>query len=224
MSLPWFARVLLVRPAEVEAALDRLRASGLEAPIPTSWQLTLGVLRMWHRVLFRSDTIGTCVAQPPRATLRARVLAHRPLRFPFLLAEKAIAPWDFSGLLSSRERIMCHLLGAHHDGDQFVYDLEMLRALDPRALEELVRRARAVARGEHPRAEWLKDLCVYDGYHDALVHAAERARDGTIETSDDPDISFFAYLAWCARQPRTYDETRAALRAGRFTIDGGLAA
>lgn len=221
-SLPWFARVLLVSPSRVEAGLARLRESGIVEEVPTPWQITLGVLRMWHRVIVRSETIGTCASNPPRRTWRARLLAYRPLRFPFLLAERAVAPWDFSGLLSSRERILSHLLGAHHDGDQFVYDLEMLLA-HPGALEELVRRAREIVDGTSPRAEWLRDLCVYEGYHEALLAAAERALRGDIPKTTDPDIGFRAYLAWCARQPRTYAETIAAMRSGRYTLAEGIA-
>ena len=51
-----------------------------------------------------------------------RASSRRWLRGPFLLREGSIAPWDLSGLLSTPERLMTHMLGTHHDGLQFVYD------------------------------------------------------------------------------------------------------
>ncbi|HEX6837985.1 MAG TPA: hypothetical protein VF334_15515, partial [Polyangia bacterium] len=146
---PWWAYAILLDPDRVARRLERIAASGLVARTPNLWQIALGVLRMAHRVAFRSDTVGTCAA-PVRATWRARALHWRALRLPFLLWERAVAPLDFSGLVSSRERIIRHLLGAHHDGHQFIYDLQML-SVDPGALDELCARAAAVVRGDDPR-------------------------------------------------------------------------
>jgi hypothetical protein len=223
--LPWFAKLVLVDAARVERRLDDIARAGLVARVPNSWQITLGVLRMWHRLVFRSEEIGTS-SQPPRPSWRARLLAFRPLRFPFLLAERAIAPLDSSGLLSDRERVLRHLLGAHHEGAQFVYDLEMLSA-DPGAFDELLRRAREVVESDTPRTRWLRDLTVFEGYHESLLQAAERAARGEFdyppERANDPDTRFVAYLDWCARQPDTPAQTLAAWRARRFTIEGGLA-
>ncbi len=213
-------RLALISPERIEAGLARVRASGLVERTPNAWQITLGVLRMWHRVLFRSETIGTS-ARAVRGNWRARLLAWRPLRFPFLLAERAVAPWDFSGLWSSPERVMCHLLGAHHDENQFLYDLQML-ACQPGMLDELACAVRAVVEGDGARSRWLRDLTVFDGYHDSLLAALERARAGELclggADDADPDITFFAYLDWCARQPATPEETIAAWRDGRFTL------
>lgn len=222
--LPWFARVLLVDAAKVERRLDEIARSGLVSHVPSSWQIALGVLRMWHRLLYRSEEIGTS-ANRPRPTWRARLLEYRPLRFPFLLAEKAVAPHDFSGLLSDRERILRHLVGAHHEGPQFVYDLEIL-SVDPGGFEELLRRARDVVEHDTPRTRWLRDLTVFEGYHESLLRAAERALQGKFdyppERANNPDTRFVAYLDWCARQPPTYEATLEARRAGRFTIADGV--
>lgn len=224
-TFPLLSRVVLLFPARVAEGLERIRAAGLAPQVPSVWQITLGVLRMMHRLVFRSETIGTCKTHPVRRTWRARLLALRPVRFPFLLWERAVAPLDFSGLVSSRERVLRHLLGAHHDALQFVYDLELLR-LYPGALEELRDRARAVVEGTDPRAEWLRDLVVFEGYHENLLRTAEAALAGTLEidplVARDPDITFAAYLAWCASQPSTPEETWAALRAGRYRIDRGV--
>jgi hypothetical protein len=203
MSHPLWAYLLLLSPDRVERRLAQVRARGLRAP--NSWQIAQGVLRMVHRLIFRSDTVGTSHA-PVRDTWRARLLSWRPLRLPFLVAERAVAPLDLSGLLSSRERILRHLLAAHHDGHQFAYDLQML-ALDAGALDELAERTRAVVSGADPRADWLRDLAVFEGYHESLLDAAERARSGDLGLPDDaaanPDISFHAYLDWCAARPPT---------------------
>jgi hypothetical protein len=211
---PLWAWVLLLRPDRVEARLSRM-----DCP-PNLWQVGLGVSRMVHRLIFRSDTVGTC-DQPVRRTWRAKLLQRRALRLPFLIAERAVAPLDLSGLVSSRERVLRHLLGAHHDRHQFAYDLEMLSA-DEGALDELVERARAVVEGRDPRAAWLRDLAVFEGYHESLLHAAERARCGNLSLPEpdarDPDISFLAYLDWCRAQPPTPRATLHAILGGRFSL------
>lgn len=220
---PWF-HLLLVRPSRVEANLARVTEGRLVPETPNLWQLWLGIVRMQHRVLFRSDTVGTCHDDPVRPTWRARLLATRAVRLPCLLAERAVAPLDFSGLVSTRARILRHLLGAHHDGEQFLYDLALL-SLHEGALEELVERARAVVRGTDPRSEWLRDLVVYERYHERLLSAAERAlRDGVTlspEAACDPDISLRGYLMWCAAQPHTPEATFAAWRRGDYTVADG---
>lgn len=222
-SAPAWSWALLF-PRDIQRALDRVEKARLVPRTPTLWQIGLGVARMWHRVLFRSDTIGTCSAHAVRSTWRARALTARPLRFPFLVRERAIAPLDFSGLASSRERILRHLLAAHHDGSQFAYDLEML-AIHEGALEELKERAERVVSGSDPRAEWLRDLVVFEGYHESLLAAVERAlREGKACDGDDtrdPDISFLAYLRWCAAQPQTPAETLRAVLGGEISFAAG---
>jgi hypothetical protein len=222
-AVPVFAKPVLVDPAGIARGLERVRRAGLVDPVPNEWQIVLGVLRMWHRLVFRTGSVGTGGGAKVRSTWRARALRRRAVRVPFLLAERVIAPLDFSGLLSSRERIIRHLLGAHHDGDEFVYDFELLR-LYPGALEELLVRAREVAETDTPRARWLKDLCVFDGYHGRLTEALEAtlADVSAGPRPTDPDASFFGYLAWCAKQPATFEETLAHARAGRFHLDHGL--
>lgn len=221
---PWHAYAVLLRPRRIAAALDAIRAARIVDPVPTLFQIELGVLRMWHRILFRPDTIGTTVEFPVRDDRWARLLERRWLRFPFLLREGSVVPWDLSGLLSPPERLMTHLLGTHHDGLQFVYDLQVL-AVHPGALEELERRAREVVEHDTPRTRWLRNLCVYERYHETLLEVVERAaREGVTlppEQADDPDISFVAYLRWCALQPRTPREAWRAWRDGRLTFAPG---
>ena len=226
--IPFHARALLF-PRAIDDSLRRLKSCGAldREEVPNLWQVQLGVLRMWHRILFRSETIGQSSELPVRSTLRARMLQLRPLRFPFLLRERAVHPLDFSGLASSGDRIRRHLLGAHHDGVQFLYDLQLLE-LHPGMLERVRREAAAIVAGDHPRAHWLRDLTVYQRYHENLLAAVEGFIHGSLqidaEQQSDPDISFLAYMRWCARQPKTPRETMHAWRSGRYSIAEGQVA
>lgn len=212
-------RALLLRPEVVRDRLEHLRQHGKAKVVPNTWQIALGVLRMLHRVAFRSQTVGMSRVHPPRATPRARLLRWRPLRAPVLLREKAIAPLDLSGLLSSPERVVKHLVGAHHDGNQFAYDLQMIAA-DPGRIEETLARARGIVAGTDRDAEFYRDLVVYEGYHESLVRACERALAGDfgLDAFDakNPDVSFDAYLAWCAHQPATLEQTLSLARRGLY--------
>ncbi len=109
----------------------------------------------------------------------------------------------------------------------FAYDLEML-SLIPGELEALRREVESLLAADTPRSRWLRDLAVYDGYHERLRDAVVRAMAGdfglTAAERHDPDISFRGYLRWCARQPPTPGATLDAWRAGRFTVAGGVAA
>ncbi|MCB9633898.1 MAG: hypothetical protein H6721_17400 [Sandaracinus sp.] len=225
-ELPLHSHLLLF-PRAIRDGLERVRASGLvgDDEVPNLWQIQLGVARMWHRVFTRPESIGMSKDFAPRTTWRARLFQARPLRFPFLLAERAVHPLDFSGLASSPERVVRHLIGAHHDGVQFHYDLELLK-LDPARLLEVRDEARAIVLGTHPRAAYFRDLVVYERYHENLLEAVEAFLAGELEVPpeqvDDPDIVFAAYLRWCARQPKTPEATWRAYREGRYSLDEGI--
>ncbi len=68
---------------------------------------------------------------------------------------------------------------------------------------------------------------MFEGYHEALSDGLDRILSGEVELdpsdADDPDISFYAYLRWCAAQPETPAATWSALRSGRFHPEHGLA-
>ena len=223
---PWYIRILVGDPARIHGNLERMHAHGLVEVVPGPWQLCLGVLRLWHRNVFRTETVGTSPGGTVRSTWRARLLANRAVRLPFLLAERAVAPFDFTGLRSSPERLIRHLLGAHHDGNQFVFDLEILAGHG--RLPDLQRAVKDLLAEDTARTRWLRDLTVFTGYHESLALAVERALASAPAMTDaearDPDLSFRAYLAWCARQPATPAETFAAWRSGRFAFDSGLEA
>jgi hypothetical protein len=215
-SAPWWARALLLRPRAIERTLARIVDAKLLPPgqrAPNLWQVFLGTAAMAHRVLFRSETIGTSRGVV-RATWRARALGWRALRLPFLLGERAIKPLELLGLSADEDLIVRHLLLAHHDGDQFVYDLQFL-SLFPGGLERLRTEARAIVDGSHPRAAWARDLVVFDGYHESLLGAVERFLAGDLVDArirDDADLSLTGTLMWCARMPAS---PRATVRAWR---------
>ncbi len=215
---PWHAVLLLLRPLRVREHLARLVSRGVIAGAPNLWQVELGVLRMWHRVFFRSGSIGTS-SEPVRPGTRARLLHFRPLRFPFLVAHRAVAPLDHSGLVQPTARLINHLLTAHHDAAQFTYDLEILRGTDG-ALADARARVAAVVAGTAPRSELIKDLCVHVGYHERLLAAIDAVLAGRPLVSrveaDDPDISFQAFIRWCSAQPTTPRATWDAWRSGAF--------
>lgn len=219
MTHPWYVRMLLIDPERVLANLARMQAAGVVDAAPNAWQISLAVLRLWHRVVFRTETVGTS-SDPPRSNLRARLLANRAARLPALLASRAVIPFDFTGLRSAPARLVDHLLGAHHDTNQFVFDLEVL--VGHGALSELDRRLHAVLDGSDPRAAWLRDLTVYTGYHERLAGAVAHARAHgpamTADDANDPDKTLRGLVRWCARQPTTPAATLAAWCAGRFAI------
>ncbi len=210
-SAPWWARWLLIDPEAVEASLALARQRGLAQA--NLWQMLLAARAMWHRIVFRSDTIGTNATGRARvrSTWRARLLANRAVRLPFLFWERAIMPLDSSGLAASPARTLHHLLAAHHDDGQALYDLELL-ALRDGALEELRVALARVVDGTHPRASWLRDLCVYEGYHEVLLRDVEAALAGALPSAASPDLSLAATLAWCAAQPASPAETPATFR------------
>lgn len=224
---PLHARLILLWPDLVQARLAAIAASGHVPKTPNLWQIELGVMRMWHRVVFRPNSIGVAATNPVQPGWRARLLAPRPLRFPFVLAAGSVRPWDLSGLVSNPAQLRRHMLGTHHDGLQFVYDLQML-VIHPGELEQLVAEARAVVEGSHPQAQWLRSLCVYQGYHEQLLAVCEQAltehqrgeRHFGLNDRDkqDPDLCFYAYLDWCAAQPATPRATWQAIVADQFSF------
>ena len=225
-AMPWHGWGL-PHARRVAAGLARVRAAGVVDPAPNGWQLVLGVVRMWHRIAFRSETVGTCpggTVRPTRA--RAAVPVPRGSACPPCSPWAPSSPLDLTGLASSRESLIRHLLGAHHFGNQMVYDLEIL-AMHDGGLDALAGELDQVLRGASRRARLLLDVAVFDGYHEQL-HAALAAfrATGPTYTPDeaaDPDVSFAAYLRWCARQPATPAATLRALASGRFRLPDGLA-
>jgi hypothetical protein len=221
MTLPWYARLALLRPQQIEDNLDRIRDAQIVGRTPNSWQIFLGVARMWNRILFHSGPIGTSETATRRSGWRARLWSYRPLRFPFLLWEGSVVPLDLSGLASSPARLRTHLLGTHHEGDAPVYDLRIL-ACHPGELEGLRDDLRRLVEDDTPRTRWLRDLCVYEGYHEELLAIVERvlAGDWTVAPGPDhTDAGLEEYLEWCASRAATPAETWRALLRGELGLN-----
>ena len=218
---PWWSYPLLFFPRSISDRLEGLVACGYVEAAPNLWQIVLGIWRMHYRLIFRANTIGTCEAFLVRSTWRARLLHPRLFRFPFLMYERAVTPLDLSGLVSGRERLIRHLIGAHHDERQHLYDLELLSTL-PGALEELECRVTAVVEGTDPRSAWLRDLVVFERYHESLLRAVRQTlREGiqlSAEEARSADLSLRGYLGWCARQPASPRATYSAWRRGDFHL------
>lgn len=219
---PWFSYPFLLVPKRVLHNLERRVDAGITTNPPNAWQLSLGVMRMWHRNLFRAETVGTSPSGTVRNNWRAKLLHNRSFRLPCLLWEGAVAPFDMTGLASPKERIIRHLLGAHHDGVQFVFDLDLLSAHDG-ALEELESRTRALLQSRDRRSTWLRDLTVFEGYHEELLAATQATiAKGLVLSeaeSNNADISLEGYLRWCVQQPTTPQATWQAMQAGEFAFD-----
>jgi len=226
------SRALLLAPGRIRKTLEGAQREGLVVRAPTSWQLSMGVLRMLHRMWTRPESIGLSVDNPVRAGLGARLMSIRPVRGPLLLGIGAVQPWDLTGLLASRDKLIRHLVGTHHDRRQFAYDLEILR-LYPQGLEALREEVGAIVEGRHALAHLFRVTCVYENYHENLLAAVDGALAGDLGLdageSEDPDISFAAYLEWCLRQPESVGKAiakwrRSPAREGREAHANGSAA
>ncbi|MCB9665753.1 MAG: hypothetical protein H6732_16715 [Alphaproteobacteria bacterium] len=217
MNPAWY--VLLWGPRRIERRLAALEAQGLVEQAPSLWQVWLGVLYMWTRVLRRPETIGLSDGAPVRDTPGARRLQHRLPRLVALLRTRSVNPLDQVGLGSSTPHVMRHLLGAYHPGDNALYDLTLLHVEDG-ALEALRDALVAVLDGRHPQATLLQDLCVYEGYHArllAMVEAWLEEGPGGVELVH-PDTTLRAFMAWCASQPDGPVATLRALGRGTLTL------
>ncbi|MEZ4319330.1 MAG: hypothetical protein R3F61_17585 [Myxococcota bacterium] len=202
--------LLHFRPHRIEARVRELREAGVIDVEPNLWQLWMGVLYMWHRAAFRPETIGLSTA-PVRETARARWFAWRPARSPFLFAGRRVNPLDHTGLGSTTAHTVRHLVGAHHDAADFHFDLQLI-AHEPGVLTALEARVRGIVEETAPDAVFLKDLCVYEGYHEALLEGVQAWIRGDVELDHaNPDATLTGFLRWCAQQPRSLRET---LRTG----------
>jgi hypothetical protein len=198
----WWEALLLGRTAAMRDAMDGLvRAGLLDRPL-TGRELVRAQAYNRLRLLFRPNTVGTSTGRVRRGW-RAGVLSWRAIRLPAAVAEEALSLLDLTGLSRRPDQLIHHLLAAHHEAWQLHYDLELLSAW-PGALDRLEALADRAVREDTPRTRWLKDLCVFEGYHEALLASVRAFRAGTVRMSPEdranPDITLRAFLAWC-REP-----------------------
>lgn len=214
----WYWYLLLWAPARIERRLAALEAAGVVERAPNLWQVWMGVLYMWTRVVRRPETIGLSDGEPVRDTPGARRLRRRRHRARALFRARAVNPLDQVGLGSSAGHIRRHLLGAYHPGDNFLYDLQILD-VEPGEVAALEAEVRAVVEGRHPDATFLRDLVVYEGYHERLLAGVEawRARDARGEHLDHPDTTLPSFLGWCASMPPGPRETLGAATRGELS-------
>lgn len=218
MLAPWWY-LLLWAPDRVDARLDKLVADGVLDARPNLWQAWLGVVYTWVRVFKRPETVGLSDGAPVRTTLRARLLDTRLMRLPAALATRSVFPIDQLGLGSSDTQLIRHLVGAYHPGKNLYYDLAILDT-NPAAMVALRTRTQAIVDGTAPDAAFLRDLCVYDGYHEKLLAITSAWIDeGRLDREQThPDTTLPAFMRWCAAQPETPGATLRALLAGQMSF------
>lgn len=219
--LPWYASLVLMRPGRIGENLAKVRDAKLVDKTPNRWQIFLGILRMLYRTVYYPESVGLSTEFPSRPGWRARLFQYRFIRGPFLFWEGSVAPFDLSGLASTRETLIRHLLGTHHDGDGAIYDLRLL-SIQEGALEELKERLLAVIENDSRHSRWLKDLCVYEEYHNQLLEILERVLAGNWETKEGEgiiDTSFESYLNWCATRPDNPKDSWKAWREGTLGLE-----
>lgn len=217
--VPLVYHALLWCPGRIQERLQKLEQAGAIDRAPSLYQVWMGVLYMWARVVLRPDSIGLSDDEPVRTTPGAKRLQNRLFRGPAVFRARAVNPLDQVGLGSSTPHIIRHLIGAYHPGDNALYDLQILD-VEPGAIEALRERVAAVVDGTDPDSELLRDLCVYEGYHERLLEMVDRwialGPDGAHITH--PDTTLRAFMAWCASAPPSPAATWRAMRSGSFSL------
>ncbi|MCA9773046.1 MAG: hypothetical protein KC466_11610 [Myxococcales bacterium] len=149
--------------AEQRRRLRRLREKGLLKEAPNPWQVGVGTWRMFidfvlpmSRALYRES--GKSFAW------------QQVLRF----LDEPSAVMDPVGLSAPMEMITSHLLQVvHHEA---AYDVQLLEMF-PGGVTDLLRQARALAEGRHPRQAAIDAIVEKPDYHRRLVAALERYID-----------------------------------------------
>jgi hypothetical protein len=155
-------------PTTIATRLDHLRVRGLIDRVPTRTQLVFGGI----------DMVRFVIAPAARVYYRDKRITywvHHLLR----VLDDPVASLDPSGVLSTRETIIGHLLQVVHLGccDPF-YDLQVLECLDD-GLPDLERQLRALLAGNHPRQTAIDAIMADPTYHRRLLDyvVAFRAHD-----------------------------------------------
>lgn len=208
--IPLIFRLFVHNPELMLKNLALLKEKGHIQEIPTLWQVIQGMAQQWSFTAANLEKLGHDQSHPVRDSAGARLLQPQLLRFIPLLIEGAINPWDRSGLALTPERKMRHILGTHHGGETVMYDMQLLDCY-PGALESLRDQLNEILENDTPRSRWLRDLVVYEGYHEALKRVVDRALAGDFTVPEEAppgdDYTVGSFVDRCLACPVTPEET-----------------
>ncbi len=219
--VPPIFHVLLHNPELLQQHLRMLHEQGFTTGVPNLWQVYQHWALSVARAFKRGKVPGMDPDAPVRDTPGAQLLQFPAIRFWGLLFEGAINPWDYTGLALTPQRKMKHVMGAYHFDHTFIYDLEVI-ALYPGALEQLRDQCLEVLNRDTARTRWLRDLTVYEGYHENLLRCVERCLAGDFSVPDDlkddrsVKVSYFVEDALAL--PQTPEATLQAILSGKLTV------
>lgn len=161
---------------------------------PSRWQIAVGWLAQMPFYLGETEL--------ERAASRRTALGQVPVRVPLQAAYAPGQVWLGTGLAERGDTIVRHLLSVFHEDGLLAYDLQLLAA-DPKALEDLARRADRVATGDDRWSRLLVPLVGGAGYHERLARRARESAAGCFPAGDcDPRFaSLVGFLRFCLELP-----------------------
>lgn len=202
--------LLLHNPKLLQKNLRLLKERGHIREIPTLWQVFQGMAQQWWYTVNNLETLGHDFENPIRDSIGAKLLQPHAMRFLPLMIEGAINPADRTGLALTPERKMRHILGTHHPPETVIYDLQLLDCY-PGALDTLRAKLVAIIEGDDFKSRWLKDLVVYEGYHESILPTVDRAIAGDFSVSLPPrpgdDFTVGSFAERCLACPPKPDGT-----------------
>jgi hypothetical protein len=145
----------MVVPGEVRRRLERLRAAGIIAQVPTRMQLLFGSIDMFRFFIL------PCADDYYRSK-GITFSFHALLRF----LDDPASVADPTGLLSHSDAIIGHLMQVVHADP--VYDLELLSAIDG-GLASLEAQLEQMLAGTHPRGSSISAIVEEPDYHASLL-------------------------------------------------------
>ncbi len=214
---------VLWRPDRLVDNLRMLYLRGHTEGVPNLWQVFQGTWFYWYRYFFRSGTVGLDTQHQVRDTFLAKMLQNKALRTPVLFAWGATGPrLDITGLAVPVDYKVRHLIGAYHPGDNAVYDLQYVDCF-PGKLEELRDWVVKVLDEDTPGHRFVKDLNIYEHYHERLLWQVQEALEGRFsvaaENAHNPDTSTTVHVRWCLNAPATPEETAEAIAQGTYNFE-----
>lgn len=181
--------------AHIAARLGFWVDRGALSRLPSPWQLRAGWLVMLPITLAESER--------ERAESRRTWLGQVPIRVPLQIAYNPRQLIVDTGLSQTPAQIVRHLLCVYHEDAFLGYDLQLLCS-HPGGLSLLANEASRVVSGQTRWAPLLRRLVGGAGYHDRLIHHAERA--SRLEFPDIRDLdprfsSLIGFATYCLSFP-----------------------